>query len=113
MLFTVNVFFRSREIKYPDDGTFSDSMNSTEKFPGMGETNLGYDAYDEGPEIVTDFPKSPEIIEMEFSQDELDPKNLTKGPFIRYNVKNYSKNNGSLNHRSVNEPKQNGMDVYF
>nr|XP_022286725.1 mucin-22-like [Crassostrea virginica] len=104
---------RSREIKYPDDGTFSDSMNSTEKFPGMGETNFGYDAYDEGPEIVTDFPKSPEIIEMEFSQDELDPKNLTKGPFIRYNVQDYSKNNGSLNHRSVNEPKQNGMDVYF
>lgn len=104
---------RSREIKYPPDSSYSDSVDSSNKYPQMGETNFGYDAYEDDSGIVTEFSKSPEEFEIEYEDEGLDPKNLTKGPFIRYNVKDYSRNIDSVNHNGVRQQAPNGMDVYF
>lgn len=104
---------RSREIKYPPNSFYSDSLDSSNKYPPMGETNFGYDAYEEDSGIVAEFSRSPEELEIEFADEGLDPKNLTKGPFIRYNVKDYSRNIESANYSSVRKQTPNGMDVYF
>lgn len=104
---------RSREIKYPPDSSYSDSVDSSNKYPPMGETNFGYDAYEDDSGIVTEFSKSPEELEIEYEDEGLDPKNLTKGTFIRYNVKDYSRNIDSVNHNGVRRQAPNGMDVYF
>lgn len=104
---------RSREIKYPPDSSYSDSVDSSNKYPPMGETNFGYDAYEDDSGIVTEFSKSPEELEIEYEDEGLDPKNLTKGTFIRYNVKDYSRNIDSVNYNGVTRQAPNGMDVYF
>uniref|UniRef100_A0A8W8JKM3 Uncharacterized protein n=1 Tax=Magallana gigas TaxID=29159 RepID=A0A8W8JKM3_MAGGI len=104
---------RSREIKYPPDSSYSDSVDSSNKYPQMGETNFGYDAYEDDSGIVTEFSKSPEELEIEYEDEGLDPKNLTKGTFIRYNVQDYSRNIDSVNYNGVTRQVPNGMDVYF
>eukprot|EP00105_Crassostrea_gigas_P028806 XP_011450564.2 PREDICTED: mucin-3A isoform X2 [Crassostrea gigas] len=104
---------RSREIKYPPDSSYSDSVDSSNKYPQMGETNFGYDAYEDDSGIVTEFSKSPEELEIDYEDEGLDPKNLTKGTFIRYNVKDYSRNIDSVNHNGVRRQAPNDMDVYF
>lgn len=104
---------RSREIKYPPDSSYSDSVDSSNKYPPMGETNFGYDAYEDDSGIVTEFSKSPEELEIDYEDEGLDPKNLTKGTFIRYNVKDYSRNIDSVNHNGVRRQAPNDMDVYF
>lgn len=107
------IFTRSREIKYPPDSSYSDSVDSSNKYPQMGETNFGYDAYEDDSGIVTEFSKSPEELEIEYEDEGLDPKNLTKGTFIRYNVQDYSRNIDSVNYNGVTRQVPNGMDVYF
>lgn len=79
----------------------------------MGETNFGYDAYEADSGIVSEFSKSPEELEIDYADEERDPKNLTKGPFIRYTVKDYSRNIESVNNNGVRNQAPNGMDVYF
>lgn len=104
---------RSREIKYPPNSSYSESEDPSNKYPPMGETNFGYDAYEADSGIVSEFSKSPEELEIEYAGEERDPKNLTKGPFIRYNVKDYSRNIESVNYNGVRNQAPNGMDVYF
>lgn len=104
---------RSREIKYPPNSAYSESVDSSNKYPPMGETNFGYDAYEADSGIVSEFSKSPEELEIEYADGELDPKNLTKGPFIRYNVKDYSRNIESVDYNGVRKQAPNAMDVYF
>lgn len=103
---------RNREIKYPHDSSYGDSMDSTNQYSPMGEINFGYDAYEADSGIVTEFSKSPEELEIKYADKGLDPKNLTKGLFIRYNVKDY-RNIDSVNYNGVGKQAPNGMDVNF
>ncbi|XP_062616619.1 uncharacterized protein LOC134278325 [Saccostrea cucullata] len=110
---------RSREIKYPKDN----ENISIDKYPSMGETNFGYDAYDEGPDINAEFTKIPEEIEIDgivLSNTTIDdveshvqPHNLTEGPFVRYNVKDYRASGNIPKYAVVNKGTQNGPDIYF
>lgn len=85
--------------------------------PG-GHTNIGYDAFDEGPEIITEFTKSPENRELDsivlenVTENEPEPNNKMKGAFIRYDVKDYRKGRNSPD-KTVVKREPNGPDVYF
>ncbi|XP_061167493.1 mucin-5AC-like [Saccostrea echinata] len=106
---------RSREIKYPKD---NESI-SIDKYPSIGEANFGYDAYDEGPEFITEFTKSPEEFEIDgivlsnSTTDDVEPRNITEGPFVRYNVKDYRTSGNIPKYSVVNRGTQNGPDIYF
>ncbi|XP_048769860.1 uncharacterized protein LOC125676015 [Ostrea edulis] len=113
LMFAFIKWKRSLEIKYPSEDHAPLHYNT----PG-GHTNIGYDAFDEGPEIITEFTKSPENRELDsivlenVTENEPEPNNQMKGAFIRYDVKDYRKGRNSPD-KTVVKREPNGPDVYF
>lgn len=83
------------------DSFYSDSVDFLNKYLLMEEINFGYDVYEDDLGIVIEFLKSFEEFEIEYEDEGLDLKNLMKGIFIWYNVKDYSRNIDSVNYNGV------------